>query len=272
MAAVCLDASIETLRPLCYRGTHCLQGDLCRRLHEGSLHTVQVVVTLLTSHVLQNSPQFSVPGVEVWTPRGPILAADKGRNIPPQQLLRRLGFWAGTGSCWKTHSWPLKRVMLTCFITPCSTSCWYTRTPVSPLSCKNEDVSPADGAPPIKPWRRKGDGIPAPSECTSWDAWAQILLFWLLYCSSSMVNNFLSVKRMFSCPFSACHWRRRSALIRRISFSAGVRMCPFERRCALMSRSSLMRHDLIGSVCSALGTWSAVSRADFGQSAPVLFW
>jgi hypothetical protein len=27
-------------------------------------------VMLLASHVLQNSPQFIVPGVEVWTPKG----------------------------------------------------------------------------------------------------------------------------------------------------------------------------------------------------------
>jgi len=63
MAALCLDASLETLRPLCYRGTHSLQGDLCRCLHEGSLQTVQVVVTLLASHVLQNSPQFIIRGL-----------------------------------------------------------------------------------------------------------------------------------------------------------------------------------------------------------------
>ena len=56
MAALCLDASLETLRPLCYCGTHRLQGDLCRCFHEGSLQTVQVVVTILASHVLQNSP------------------------------------------------------------------------------------------------------------------------------------------------------------------------------------------------------------------------
>jgi len=104
MAALCLDASLETLRPLCYRGTHRLQEDLCRWFHEGSLQTVQVVVTLLASHVLQNSPQFIVPGVEIWTPRGPILGADEGRSVPPQPLLSRLGFRAGTESCWKTHS------------------------------------------------------------------------------------------------------------------------------------------------------------------------
>ena len=84
MATLCLDASLETLRSLCYRGTHHLQGDLCRCFHEGSLQTVQVVVTFLASHVLQNSPQFIVPGVEIWTPRGPILGADKGRNFPPE--------------------------------------------------------------------------------------------------------------------------------------------------------------------------------------------
>jgi hypothetical protein len=48
-------------------------------------------VTLSASHVLQNSPQFIVQGVEVWTPRGPILGADKGRNVPAQPLLNRLG-------------------------------------------------------------------------------------------------------------------------------------------------------------------------------------
>jgi hypothetical protein len=82
MAALCPDASLETLRPLCYRGTHRFQGDLCRCFHEGSLQPVQVVVTLSASHVLQNSSQFIVQGVEVWTPRGPILGADKGRNVP----------------------------------------------------------------------------------------------------------------------------------------------------------------------------------------------
>jgi len=60
-----------------------------------------------------------------------------------------LVFWAGTESCWKTHSWPLKRAMLRCFTTPCSTSScstsscstsscstssWYTQTQVSHLS------------------------------------------------------------------------------------------------------------------------------------------
>jgi len=60
---------------------------------------------------------------------------------------------------WKTRSWPLKRVILGCFTTPCSTSFWNTQTPVSPLSCKNEEVTL-----PTKPWCRKGDALPAPSE------------------------------------------------------------------------------------------------------------
>ena len=68
MATLCVDASLETLRPLCYRGMHRLQGDFRSHFHEGSLQTVQVVVTLLTSHALQNSPQFIVHEVEVWTP------------------------------------------------------------------------------------------------------------------------------------------------------------------------------------------------------------
>ena len=68
MAALCYDASREMLRPLCYCGTHHLQEDLCHCFHEGSLQTVHVFVMLLASHVLQNSPQLIVQGVEVWTP------------------------------------------------------------------------------------------------------------------------------------------------------------------------------------------------------------
>ena len=45
-----------------------------------------------------------------------------------------------------------------------------------------------------------------------------------------------------------------TALFRRISFKAGVRRYPFERRCTLMCRLALMRHGLIGSICSAFGT------------------
>ena len=122
MATLCLDTSLETLRLICYRGTHHLQGDLCCCFHERSLRTVQVVVMLLASHVLQNSPPFTVLRVEVWTLWGPILGTDKGCNIPPQPLLSHLGFWAGTESCWKTHSCPPMRVMLSCFKTPYSTS------------------------------------------------------------------------------------------------------------------------------------------------------
>ena len=81
MAALCPDASLETLRQLCYRGTHRIQGDVCRCVHEGSLQAVQVVA-LSASHVLQTGPQFIVQGDEVWTLRGPILGADKGRNVP----------------------------------------------------------------------------------------------------------------------------------------------------------------------------------------------
>jgi len=122
MTALCLDASLKTPRPICYRGTHRLQGDLCHCFHEGSLQTVQVFVTLLASPVLQNSPQFIVPVDEFWTPRGPILGVDKGRKVPPQPLLSFLGFWAGTESCWKIHSSSIKRVILSRFTTPCNTS------------------------------------------------------------------------------------------------------------------------------------------------------
>ena len=70
MAALRFDASLETLRPLCYRGTQRLQGDLCYCFHDGSLETLQVVVPLLASHVLRNSPQFIVQGLRSGRPEG----------------------------------------------------------------------------------------------------------------------------------------------------------------------------------------------------------
>ena len=66
MAAICLNASLQMLQPHCYRSMHRLQN-LCRCFHEGSLQTVQVVVMLSASHVLQNGSQFIVQRVEVWT-------------------------------------------------------------------------------------------------------------------------------------------------------------------------------------------------------------
>jgi hypothetical protein len=98
------------------------RGICCRYLHKGSPQALQAVVTLLACHVLQNSPQFIVQGFEVCSPQGPILGADEGQKVTPQLLLSCLGLWAGTESCWKTHSSPLKKVMLRCLTTPCSTS------------------------------------------------------------------------------------------------------------------------------------------------------
>ena len=90
-AAPCLDASLEMFWPLCCFCTHRLQWDLCRCLHKRSLQAPQAAVTLIACHALQNSSQFIVQGVKVWTPRGPILGAEEGQNIPPQPILSRLG-------------------------------------------------------------------------------------------------------------------------------------------------------------------------------------
>jgi len=59
-----------------------------------------------------------------------------------------------------------------------------------------------------------------------------------------MVKIFSSVKRTFSFLFLACHWRRHSVLVCRISFKVRVRRCLFDCQNALMCRSSLMRRDI----------------------------
>ena len=67
-------------------------------------------------------------------------------------------------------------------------------------------------------------------------------------------ENFLVCEEDVFVPVFGIPLGRHFALVRQISFKAGVRWCPFEQRCALTCISSLMRHDLIGSMCSDFGT------------------
>ena len=81
MAALCLGASLETLRPLYCRRTLRLQGCLCRYLREGSPQALQAVVMLSACCVLQNGPQFIVQGFEVCTARKPIHGTDERQRF-----------------------------------------------------------------------------------------------------------------------------------------------------------------------------------------------
>ena len=166
MAALCPDASLESLRPLCYRGTHRLQGDLCRCFHEGSLQAVQVVVALSASHVLQNSPQFIVQEVEVWTLRGPNLGADKGLKVsrshswvvwPCGQDVSSAG--KPISDHWRQSCQEISQLLVT---HPLDT----LRHQFSHFSSKNEEVSPPVGTPPIKQRSRKGDGLLHPQNAS----------------------------------------------------------------------------------------------------------
>ena len=190
-----------------------------------------------------------------------------------------LTFWVGTGFCWKNHAWPLKSVILRCFTTPSSMSCWYTWTSVSPISCKN-DVS-SHGTPPTKPWRKKGDDLPAPSEhFPSPHGTLEYKSLCSGGCTARILKFFLSSDRLFLCPFSACHWRRGCALVHWITFKAAVRMYPFEMWCTAMCWSSLMRcnidwidmfssRDLI--FCFQTGFWWIHSCTLIGAWALMLF-
>jgi len=147
MAVLCLDASHETLQPLCYCHMHRIQGDVCCCLHKGSLQALQTVVMLLACHVLQTIHSLLSRGLRFALPEGQFLALMKARRFLLSYSWVVLDLQAGAESYWKTHSWPLKDKVI-CFTTPCSTSSWYTQAPVSPLSCKNKKVSPPDGTPP----------------------------------------------------------------------------------------------------------------------------
>ena len=135
MAALCLDPSLGTLRSLISRHALSPRGSL-PLLSRGISSDCPGFCDAFGKPCPPKQSTIYNPGVEVWAPRRPTLGTDKARNVPPQPLLSRFVFCTGTESCRKAHSWPLKKVVLSCFTTPCSTYSWYTRAPVSPLSCK----------------------------------------------------------------------------------------------------------------------------------------
>jgi hypothetical protein len=142
-----------------------------------------------------------------------------------------LALRAGAESFWKTHFWPLKRVVLKGFTTPCSTSSWYNRAPVfTPFSQKSRGFTPMGHPPPnpdigsvmasLHPWNFL-------LRLTGRLSINLVVLAIVLLLSG---EDFLVQEENVFVPFSACHWRRRSVLVCWISFRAGVRRCPLNRQ------------------------------------------
>ena len=178
----------------------------------------------------------------------------KARRILCSKLLRRLVSWAVAECCRKTYSWPLNRVVRRGFTAPYSTSYWYTRTHILHKSSRNECHTLRGQLTVTKEvW------LPPCTHRTHLKGLLTINLVVLVVILLLRGENFLIREDIFV-SFSAYNRRRRSVLVRRISIKAGVRRCPFERKWAVICSSSLMKHNLIGSICKAIGTWS-VSRA-----------
>ena len=267
MAAPCFDASVETLWPLLSPHAPCRGGSLAlpsQGISSGSpgscdafgMSCPRKQSTVLLSRVLRSA-----------LPESQFSALMNSRRFLHSNSWDVWAFWVGTESCWKTHFWPMKRIILRYFATSCGTSSWYIRTPVSPLSCKNEDVSLPDGTPPNRQWRRKGDGLRMDLKGR-----LSINLLVLVVILVLHGENFLLCEEEICLPVLCLPLEETLCSCPSDFLKEGVRTCPFERWCALMCRSSLMRHELIGLKCSAFGTWSSVSRVDFGESSPVLFW
>ena len=155
MATLCLDASLEMLQPLfCHHThththTHTVSREISAAAFTKDLARLSRLLwffwqamSFKTAHSLQSR------GLRSGLPKGQFWVLMKDRKFLHSHSSVVLTLWAGAESCWKTHFWPLKRFMLRGFTTPCSMSSWYTQAPVSPFSCKNEEVSPLTGPPP----------------------------------------------------------------------------------------------------------------------------
>jgi len=148
MAALCLDASLETLQPLCCHHTHSFSREISAadftkdlvRLYR-LLWFFWQAMSFKTAHSLQSR------GLRSGLPKGQFSVLMKDRIFLHSHSSVVLALWAGDESCWKTHYWPLRRFMLRGFTSLCSMFSWNTQAPVSPLSFKNEEVSPLMGPP-----------------------------------------------------------------------------------------------------------------------------
>jgi len=135
MAALCPYASLETLRPLCYRGTHRFQG--------GSLPLLSRGISLgcpgcdaFGKPCPPKQPTVCSPGG--WGLDSPTANPGHWQRPDRSSAATPESFWP----CGKIHFWPLKTVVLSGFTTLFSTSSWYTGAPVfTPFSQKWRGVT-----------------------------------------------------------------------------------------------------------------------------------
>jgi len=81
MATLFLDASFETLRPLCGRCMLHLQGDLCYCLHKVSPQALQPVVMLSAHYLLQKTQSLLSSVLKSALPENQFLALIKARRF-----------------------------------------------------------------------------------------------------------------------------------------------------------------------------------------------
>jgi len=129
----------------------------------------------------------------------------------------------------------------------------------SHLSRKNEEVSPPNGTP--QPNHDVGRVLASCTHIMHLKGRFSINLVVLVVIPLLDSENFLVHEEEFFVPILGGHWRRCCALVCQISFKAGVVRFPFQQKCTVICRLSLMRHSFIGLICSAFRKRSSVSRA-----------
>ena len=143
MAVLCRNASLEMFRPLSYRSMHFLQGDLCRCFMRDLFRLPRLLWRFWQAISSETAHSLLSRGLRSGLREGQSLALIKAGMCLRSHSWVVFALWAGAESCWKTHFWPLKRVVLRVFTTCCSTSSWYTLALVlTPFSQKWRGVTP----------------------------------------------------------------------------------------------------------------------------------
>ena len=126
MAALCLDARLETLDHSTVAARSVSKEISAAAFTRDLLRLSRLLWCFQHAMFSRTAHSLLYTGFKSALPKSQFSALMKARSSLHSHSWVVLAFWAGTESCWKTHSWPLTTVMLRCFITPCSTSSWYT--------------------------------------------------------------------------------------------------------------------------------------------------
>lgn len=114
----------KTIRVLINNTTHISCWYCGRCWNQRYFEPLQISVRYSTCHVLQPWLQIVAQWIQIRTSRQPVICSYEARNIAFKPLLSCFALCAEAELAGRSNA--LQRVLVSCFVTPSKTFCWYT--------------------------------------------------------------------------------------------------------------------------------------------------